>query len=152
MEISEVTKKYWEKEDWDNLENANSIDDLYMIAQIIISRMQKPLIQVCGPITTGGLSSVEANLNAFNETIKKLQNDGLNVFDQMPFEKSMERITKSIGSKSEASGSILTNFYYPIFKSGVISTFYFMPNWQSSFGAKCEHEKAKELGIKIVYL
>ena len=25
-------------------------------------------------------------------------------------------------------------------------------DWQISKGAKCEHEKAKELGIKIVYL
>lgn len=152
MEISEITKKYWTKENWENLEKVLSVGDLYIIAQDVISRMPKPFVQVCGPIATGGLGSIEANLNAFNETIKKLQNEGLSVFDQIPFEGSMQKLKKKITSKSEVVTAILTDFYYPIFESGLISAFYFMPNWQTSFGAKCEHEKVKELGIKIVYL
>lgn len=152
MEFSEITKQYWTKEDWENLEKAESIGDLYIIAQNIISKMPKPFVQVCGPIATGGLGSFETNLNAFNETIKELQKQGLTVFDQMPFEKPMQRIKKKIISNGEYADFILTDFYYPIFESGLVSAFYFMPNWQTSFGAKCEHEKAKELGIKIVYL
>ncbi len=152
MELSEITKQYWTKEDWENLEKVESVGDLYIIAQSIISRMPKPFVQVCGPIATGGLGSIEANLNAFNETIKKLQNEGLTVFDQMPFEEPMQKLKTKIASKGEYLSDILTGFYYPIFKSGMISAFYFMPNWRTSFGAKCEHEKAKELGIKIVYL
>ena len=57
MEFSEITKKYWTKEDWENLEKTESVEDLYFIS-----------------------------------------------------------------------------------------------SWQTSFRAKCEHEKAKKLGIKIVYL
>jgi len=152
MEFSKITKQYWTKEDWENLEKVESVGDLYIIAQDVISSMPKPFVQVCGPIATGGLGSIDANLNAFNETIKKLQNEGLTVFDQMPFEEPMQILKKKIGSKSEVVSAILTDFYYPIFESGFISTFYFMPNWQTSFGAKCEHEKVKELGIKIVYL
>ncbi len=152
MEFSEITKKYWTKEDWENLEKVELVGDLYIIAQSIIFRMPKPFVQVCGPIATGGLNSIKANLNAFNETIKKLQSQGLNIFDQMPFEEPMQKLKKKIISEGEAVNSILTDFYYPIFKSGLISAFYFMPGWQTSFGAKCEHKKAKELGIKIVYL
>ncbi|MCM2339106.1 MAG: DUF4406 domain-containing protein [Burkholderiales bacterium] len=152
MEISEITKQYWTKEDWENLEKVESAGDLYIIAQDVISRMPKPFVQVCGPIATGGLGSLDANLNLFNETIKELQNEGLSVFDQMPFEDSMQRLKKKITSKSEVVTTILTDFYYPIFESGLISAFYFIPGWETSFGAKCEHEKAKELGIKIVYL
>jgi hypothetical protein len=152
MEISEITKKYWTKEDWENLEKVESVGDLYIIAQNIISKMPKPFVQICGPIATGGLGSFEANLNAFNNTIKGLQKQGLNVFDQMPFEGSMQKLKNNVISKSEIVNSILTDFYYPIFRSGYVSAFYFMPNWQTSFGAKCEHEKVKELGIEIVYL
>ena len=70
MEFSEITKQYWTKEDWENLEKVESTGDLYVIAQNIISKMPKPFVQVCGPIATGGLGSIEANLNTFNETIK----------------------------------------------------------------------------------
>ena len=152
MEFSEITKQYWIKEDWENLEKVESTGDLYVIAQNIISKMPKPFVQVCGPIATGGLGSIEANLNTFNETIKKLQNEGIVIFDQMPFEEPMQKLKARLYSKGEYMNSILTDFYYPIFESGQVSAFYFMPGWQTSFGAKCEHEKVKELGIKIVYL
>lgn len=152
MEFSEITKQYWTKEDWENLEKVESVGDLYIIAQNIISKMPKPFVQVCGPIATGGLGSIEANLNTFNETIKRLQSQGLNVFDQMPFEEPMQKLKKKMVSREEALNIFLTDFYYPIFESGQVSAFYFMPGWQTSFGAKCEHEKIKELGIKIVYL
>jgi hypothetical protein len=151
MEFSETTKKYWTKEDWENLEKVESVGDLYIIAQNIISKMPKPFVQVCGPIATGGLGSIEANLNAFNETIKKLQKQVLNVFDQMPFEIPMQKLKKKF-SLEKINKDIRNKFYLPIFESGLISAFYFLSGWESSIGSKWEHEKVKELGIKIVYL
>lgn len=152
MEFSKITKIYWREKDWQDLEIAESISDLFKIAERIIDRMDKPFVQVCGPIGTGGLGSVEANLNAFNNTIIKLQHDGLNVFDQMPFEIPIQRIKERLIKDGGYFSSILTDFYCPIFTSGLVSAFYFMPNWQTSFGAKWEHEEAKKLGIKIIYL
>lgn len=151
MEFSEITKKYYEEKDWQGLDTANSYKDLYVIAERVISRMPKPFAQVCGPIATGGLGSIEANLNAFNEEIKKLQRNGVDVFDQMPFEGSMQRI-KKLDKNADHLGDILADFYYPIFHSGLVSALYFMPNWRSSKGANKEHERAIELGLKIVYL
>lgn len=152
MEFSEITKKYWKEEDWQDLEKAEKISDLYVVAQRIFGRMDKPFVQICGPIGTGGLGSVEANLDAFNDTVKELQNQGLNVFDQMPFEGPIQRLKKTLAVNGEYLDSILIDFYLPIFNSGFVSAFYFMPNWQTSFGSKWEHEKAKEFGIKIVYI
>ena len=48
--------------------------------------------------------------------------------------------------------AILDDFYSPIFNSGLIKEFYFMPNWQSSKGANWEHNEANRLGIKVSYL
>ena len=151
MEFSEVTKKYWKDEDWDNLEKAESMVDMHIIAERIINRMPKPIVQVCGPIANGGLGSFEANLNAFNETIKSLQQQELNVFDQMPFEIPMQDFKKRVPGE-EGFKSIMNDFYLQIFKSGMISTFYFMPTWQTSLGSKWEHEEAQKLGIEIKYL
>jgi len=113
--------------------------------------MPKPIIQVCGPIGTGGLGSVDKNLNAFNNTIIKLQNEGLIVFDQMPFEEPMQKFKEKL-LKGEYLESILTDFYLPIIESGFISKFYFMPGWESSHGANWEYKEAQRLGIPITYL
>ena len=107
---------------------------------------------MCGPIAeTGGLHSIEANLKVFNNTIIQLQKNGLRIFDQMPFEDKMQEL-KAKMNREDFLKELDDDFYMPIFESGVVSTFYFIPGWETSNGAKFEHEKAKELGIKIVYL
>jgi hypothetical protein len=147
MEISTKTLEYWKPEDFADVEKAETFKDLYTIAQQIITRMPKPFGGVCGPLATGGLGNFEKNLHAFNETIKKLQKDGHEIFDQVPFEIPMQNIKKNFGVEL-----ILTDFYQPLFESGNIDAFYFMPNWQTSRGANWEHREAERLGIKIVYL
>ena len=151
MEFSEVTKKYWEKRDWEDLEKAKSMSDMRVIALRVIERMPKPIVQVCGPIATGGLGSIEKNLDIFNKTIQKLQKKGLNVFDQMPFEAPMQKLKEEVSTK-DVVDSIMNDFYLPIFNSGIISAFYFLPEWQGSHGANLEHELAQKIGIKISYL
>lgn len=151
MELSNITKKYYRKEDWQDIEKAKSIKDLYIIADRIINRVPKPRIQVCGPISTGGRGSIKDNLEEFNNKIKELQAKGLNVFDQMPFEGTMYKIMLKI-SKKEYMENILTDFYLPIFEGGYIDELHFLPDWQSSYGANWEHEQAKRLGIKIKYI
>jgi len=152
MEFSEITKQYWKEKDWQDLESSLSVKDLYTIAERIISRMPKPFVGVCGPIATGGLGSFEKNINFFNQKIKELQSKGFVVFDQMPFEEPMQRIKSEDLKKGDYQNDILNDFYLPIFKSGLVSQFYFIPGWESSFGANWEHKLAQELGIEIVYL
>ena len=78
--------------DWQDVEKAESMADLFSIAERIISRMPKPIVQVCGPIASNELGSLKQNLNDFNNTIISLQKQGLNVFDQMPFEDSIQKL------------------------------------------------------------
>lgn len=151
MEFSEITKKYWEEKDWQDLEKAELMTDMYLIAKRIIERMPKPVGQVCGPVANGGLDSIEKNLEAFNETIISLQEKGLNIFDQMPFEIPMQEFKKRFPGQP-GFDSIMNDFYGQIFNSGKITTFYFMPTWQTSLGSRWEHEEAKKLGIEIIYL
>lgn len=152
MEFSEITKQYWTKEDWENLEKISSFLDMQVIAKKVLDRIPRPVAGVCGPIAeTGGLHSIEANLNVFNNTIIQLQKTGLRIFDQMPFENKMQEL-KAKMNREDFLRELNDDFYMPIFKSKIVSTFYFIPGWETSNGAKFEHEKAKEFGIKIVYL
>jgi hypothetical protein len=152
MEFSETTKQYWTKEDWEDLEKISNFLDMQTIAKKVLDRIPRPVVGVCGPIAeTGGLHSVEANLNVFNNTIIQLQKTGLKIFDQMPFENKMQELKAKMNCE-DFLRELNDDFYMPIFESKIVSTFYFIPGWETSNGAKFEHEKAKELGIKIVYL
>lgn len=151
MELSKITKNYFKEKDWQDIEKAQSIKDLYIIADRIMNRIPKPRIQVCGPILTGGKGSINANLEVFNNKIKELQEKNLNVLDQMPFEDPMHKMMLNFSKKDEYMESILTDFYLPIFEGNYINEVHFLPDWQSSYGATWEHEQASRLGIKIVY-
>lgn len=143
------TAKYWREEDYTDLENAQDFKDLYRIANRIFDRMPEGLGQVCGPIATGGLGSVSKNLEVFDKAIRKLQEEGKIIFDQIPFEWPMQELKKKI---PDGAKTILEDFYLPIFSSGKVTTLYFIPGWETSKGATWEHEVALRLGITIVYL
>jgi hypothetical protein len=143
------TSKYWENKDYEALQKAQDFKDLYKIAHRIFARMPEGIGQVCGPIATGGLGSVAANLEKFDETVRTLQAEGKVLFDQMPFEWPMQEIKKKV---TDGANTILQDFYLPLFESGKIKTLYFIKGWETSYGANWEHDQAKRLGIDIVYL
>lgn len=143
-------RKYWTAEDWRSLQEAQTYGDLLKIAFVVAKRMPQPLGQVCGPISTGGRGSIAENMRAINESIEKLNNDGIHIFDQIPFEDPMRRIRTSLVNRYPAQ--LLEEFYLALFESGLIKTLYFLPGWKSSMGATWEHEQAKRLGINIIYL
>lgn len=146
-----ITSQFWTEEDWQDLHTANTAKDMYAVAERVVSRMPEPIGQVCGPIASGGLGSLEANLQAFNETIKKLQAEGAHLFDQMPFEIPMQGLKKDL-KPGEYAYSILDDFYLPLMQNEKITTFYFMPNWQTSTGARWEHDLVTKMGKEIKYL
>ena len=141
--------KYWTLEDIQALDDAKTYNDLLVIALRILGKMPEFIIQMCGPISTGGKGTVEANIAEFDKAIYHFTNQGENVFDQMPFEVPMQRIKKDVKGYDKR---ILNEFYLPIFKSGKIKKLIFLPDWKSSKGARWEHRQAKKLGIEIVHL
>ena len=143
------TAQYWKEEDFEGVKQAKDFKELYVIAEKILKIMPRPIVQVCGPIGTGGLGNVEDNLKAFDKTIRYLQAKGLNVFDQMPFEWPMQDLKKKV---TDGANTILQDFYLPLFESGKIKTLYFIKGWETSYGANWEHDQAKRIGIDIVYL
>lgn len=114
----------------------------------MLATMPQPICQVCGPITTGGRGSFEENLKVIDCGIRYLRVQGKSVFDQQPYQATMQRL-KAI--TPEYHGSVLEEFYLPIFRSGYIADLYFVPGWRSSVGAQWEHARALELGIRTWY-
>lgn len=147
-----ITSQFWTEEDWADLYKAKTAKEMYLVAERVLERMPDGVGQVCGPIATGGLGSLEANLHAFNDTIKRLQAErGVHIFDQMPFEIPMQELKKDL-KPGEYAQSILDDFYLPLMQKEKVKTFYFMPNWQTSTGAQWEHDLVTKMGKEIKYL
>ena len=143
--------KYWTEEEFSALEKVSEFSELFPIGLKVIKRMPQPVSQISGPISTGGKGSIEANLDFFTKVIAALEKDGQNVFHQLPFQDVMIKLTE----KWQGSGycmPLLTEFYKPVFESGLIKKVYFIDDWQSSFGAAWEHKECERLEIEIIHL
>lgn len=134
--------KYWTIEDIQELEKVKTYKEMAAIALRILDRMPGPKTQICGPISTGGKGSKEANIAEFNKAILFFSEKGENIFDQIPFQSAMEKLSKNVEGYDER---ILTEFYLPLFESGKVTTFKFLPGWKSSRGAKWERKTIRRL-------
>lgn len=142
---------FMEEEHHEALDTVTSFEDLARIAIEVLGKMKRAgheIVQVCGPYTTGGLGSPELNGKRFGEARRAAEARGFIVFDQMPFEDAIKRITASYGLSQDAyCQDVLDVFYRNIFKSGHLSKFLFIPGWESSKGATWERKEAEVLGI-----
>ena len=141
--------KYWTREDERVIKTVGSYAELCEVAMRILARIKGPVGFVCGPISTGGTGSPKKNIVIFKRYIAKLCKEGKNIFNQMPFEKTLWRLLKVLENPEDR---LLQEFYLPLFKSGKLTTFYFIHGWETSYGARWEHKQAKRLGIRCVYL
>ena len=137
------------------IREAKNYQDLLKIAMEIIEDITEgypcmDMAIVCGPISTGGTGSRVENLIIFDRAITRIINDGLIVFNQMPFEENMDRLVHL--SPDMGGTRLLEEFYLPIFESGLIGQLCFLPGWEKSIGAAWEHKQAKRLKIPVLKL
>ncbi len=145
---------YWTSERLKRVETSRNFEDLVAIAHSILDleHMQGGVIQVCGPISTGGAGSIDANRAILSKAINFFLEKGENIFDQMPFETAFHRFDAERANKTGYFDAILHEFYHPIFMSKKINEVRFLPDWESSFGARWEYKVAEELKIRRTIL
>jgi hypothetical protein len=134
------------------LNSAQTFEELADIGINILKQMSlsgKPIVEICGPVSTGGLGSIEKNLKQLEEAINIAKKKGLQVFNQTPFEGAMSRLSVKYPKVNGYPVAILEIFYRKLFESSFISKFLFLPDWQSSKGATWERNIAPTLGIKV---
>ncbi|MDB4992563.1 MAG: hypothetical protein JWL75_808 [Parcubacteria group bacterium] len=140
---------YWEPKDYSDLEKAQSFSDLLPTALRILKRMPQPVAMVSGPITTGGRGSIEENLHLLSAAVQQAHEKGIHMFDQNPFEDKLQEAKAKIVYEGYCQ-PVLDEFYKPIFESGLVASMYFLPDWQTSTGARWERTECERLGIEIV--
>lgn len=123
---------------------------LWLVAKDILDLLPDSVGMVCGPISTGGLGDITANIARFNEAIDILTNHNIILFNQMPFESRLAELLEL--DETGYDWRILNHFYEPIFRTGIIKTKFFIPGWEGSTGASWERKQAEVLGIQIIDL
>ena len=149
--------QYWTPKDVQELKKVKTYKEMVTIALRILEKMPGPIMQICGPITTGGKGSIKENIKEFNKAIFFFYKQGENIFDQIPFQEAMIRLSQEVNNYDTR---ILTDFYLPLFESGKVTTFKFLPGWKSSKGARWERRTIQRLRseksfpgkYKIIYL
>lgn len=142
---------HWTREELAVLEAAATLREVAEIALGHLYRLQsygRPIVQICGPMTTGGLGSLSANMRRFECAIAGAAGAGHLVFDQIPLQAAIIRITDHHNS-TEYNVDILEVLYAPIFGSGCINTVFFIPGSETSRGATWERRKVMGLGIEV---
>lgn len=142
---------------WLSLEGykANSFAELAEIGIAKISQLGTCGI-VCGPISTGGFGNAEQNFRAFGLVIDALKGLGMKIFDQRPYEQALGKLRlKWEEGQQKPCGycmPILEEFYAPVFDTCLVERAWFLPGWESSTGAKWEHEHLHDLGARFRYV
>lgn len=136
----------------DKLDSAETFEELADIGIKMLEKLSlsgKPIVEICGPISTGGLGSIKDNIKLLEKAIEIANRKGLQVFNQAPFESAMARLSKKYPLVDGYCVAILEIFYRRIFESGLIKKALFLPDWQSSKGATWERNVTKSLGIEV---
>lgn len=136
---------------------ADSFSELLAHAMPSLTSMGEAVGIVCGPISTGGRGTIEENLRAFGKIIDALQEHGLTIFDQRPYEDAIFALrTRWLNEDPTRQDAycmpILDEFYHPLYTEGPVTLGWFMPDWQSSRGARWEHDLLLRKGADIRYL
>jgi hypothetical protein len=145
--------EYWTAENTAALNKISSFAEMVPVGVSILEKMaasgNRNIVQLCGPMSTGGRGFLEANMAYFKEAMRIASEKGLHIFDQLPFQEVMIRLGADWETRQEYCTDILHVFYRGIFKSGLIKHLLFLPDWQSSTGARWEREEGKALGLTI---
>ncbi len=124
----------------------------------VVRRSPEKVHMVSGPITSGGLGSVEKNFEFFCAAIEYLHDaEGLNVFSQKPFEEVLHRLHEEWKAEHSEGGArycteLLEGVYRPVFESGRVERLHFLLGYESSKGAVWEHDGCEGWGIDRRYI
>lgn len=140
----------WTDEDLRAIQDATTLDSMADIACAIVLRMPSGLHFVSGPISTGGFGDVAKNRDILRAAIEELSRQGHPIWSQMPFEDKLVWFDAQWRKDGKSTGycwPILETFYESIFSTGRFQVGHFLHGFESSIGARWEHENCGRWNI-----
>ena len=90
---------------------ADSLQKLYTLAVGESLKFSDGCGIVCGPISTGGRGKIEENIRVFEATIRALQQQGMPIFSQIPYE---DQISLLCRQWRDSDPSRAGKYYMPV--------------------------------------
>jgi len=145
------------------LQRATTYSELSHIALNQLARLKRYAVRspgiVCGPISSGGLGSIPANIARFELVVNHFTAKYHGIFfSQIPYEESLWRIQAALKANDPTvypkgeGNPLLEGFYRPIFTSGLVGAAYFIKGWESSDGACWERALCLKQGVSVIDL
>ncbi len=144
--------EHWTEIEIQALAGVSTFEELAEVAVCIVGRMSatgKEVVQICGPMSTGGLGNLKDNMARFRLAIDRAAENGILVFDQIPFQNEIIRLCSFKEGQDKYDWEILEVFYKRIFESGYVHRALFLPGWEDSVGASWERELTTKLGLIV---
>ena len=117
---------------------------LEALIQLKALNPDKEIYMVSGPISTGGKGSIKENLLFFDKAITDLRERGFFIFTQVPFEESLHLIKNNrieLIKFQRYDWDLLEECYLPLIQSKALKGMIFLPDYESSIGARWEYDK-----------
>ncbi len=142
---------YWDIKLSGQLARARTWQELCQVAVVVLEKIPRPIVLVCGPLATGGLPTREENRHVLNLSTSRLRMTGLNVFDRTPFEDKSFEVTQYWKRQNRLG---LDNrrgveFDEPLLNSKWFSKAYFLPGWGNDLQARRERELLTQQGVAV---
>lgn len=148
--------QHWNNKEKKALSKAMSFKDVAKIYLNVMNHMPKNIHAVSGPMTTGGVGVREDNIKIFKSITEILSEDmKLNIISWIPFEFNIRKLLDKwieTNGKNAYCTPILEEFYRTVYASGKVTKVHFIHGWESSTGARWEHDLCEKLGIERCYL
>lgn len=147
-----VSCPHWEDH---HIEKARTTTDFKLIGELvceIAEKMPKPLFMISGPMTTGGMGHYSKNIVLFQHAIEEATSNGLSVFNQTMLEEHLQRLVRewlTCNPESKYCQHVLSDVYDTLLASTHIQGVYFLPDWQTSYGARWERDAAERHTLTI---
>lgn len=147
-----TTCPHWEDH---HIQRAKTAEDFTLLGELVCEvaeKMPKPLFMISGPMTTGGMGHYSKNILLFQHAIEEAREAGIHVFNQTMLEEHLQRLLRNwfaSNPDSKYCTYVLTDVYETLLSSGHIQGLYFMPDWETSYGARFEREAAERLNLAL---
>jgi hypothetical protein len=127
---------------------AQSPEEVTALSIKFIKHRAKKVSLVCGPVSTGNRRTPDENWRRMAAIMSALRRQGVAVFNPFIFLKRIERMRGKPHYQDRTY--VREVFHLPLLRSRWVETVYLTFEWRHSVGARWHHDRAKELGIKVI--
>lgn len=142
---------YWDIKLSGQLARARTWQELCQVAVVVLEKIPRPTVLVCGPLATDDLPTREENRHVLNLATSRLRMTGLNVFDRTPFEDKSFEVTQYWKRQNRLGldNRREVEFDGPLLNSKWFSAAYFLTGWENDLQARRERDQLEQQGVVL---